>query len=1432
MNCKQIHPLLTRYLLQDLDAEQCATVDEHVATCESCRNELKALEPTLTLLSEALSEPVGVTYLTANRRKRILHPGRTRQTIQWIGSHHPRLAVAAGFVIVLGMLWVLVMPATMKSKSKAYRVSVVAYDPEPLEDLMLEHASEYGEYPELEEESAERGVRVKWDVTTRPQSGSGPAPTADPSAALMPDSAPTDDGQLTTKRGFDIPASRQSLLRRTLSRLREGNDKGRAVSPPPEPEPPLPPRTAEVDYVADVEMPPREALVLEPTPELKPKKKISATRYNIPAEPAEFDSAAIVKSPVAMKGIHASRAPGVRGTTTTHYGGRAAGLQVAGEVDGFSDDSDIVVHLSDGRKRPTEGAGPLSGESWEREARRDKAAVGDKLAKALLAGPNVPPDDSGGDFLALGGARLQELSMPRRSESDDFLALESSAESFVALGGQAGSAGGSEDTDALSDSFGVRFSDMDEARGRKQDRGGEAAAPEARGKAKSGLGNTVTAGTELQTLGDKPLLGRLFKAKPAKPRPAPAAAAPAAPATTRGEAAERSAGQMRYYSDADVDTLSATIKPTSKEEREADSYWYAKQPEAEGKTSRKTSERLYFGSGRDASLRRFDKTRPSEADSKQDMVADAPEPLDPFGDADGEVDFEMAPGQELSEQEGLDPFAAGKKLRAVDQVTLAFSGKDMIINEALEAPADLSATTYDVTTVNGTLSMELGAAAEGDVDGNGLVALSSIAGPVPPEIIEGTPMPIRLPPAVEVPSGGNYLVLSGGAAKLAEEGKLKDKRELGRDGAEEAEKALKRAQDDLAEHKRLHDVARVEARGTMEGRYVEALAERRSQLTSELSLLEAKHRKLKDTSTKEVGDISGLALATGEILSQEQWEWEEEETVAMDSLDHGTVPSEEAKRRKLEERYRALKTQLAAIETAEYKWSAKNALEKQRQAEAERLAREEEQAQAALRERREAIAKEEARKAEEKAEPGRFKAFGVNPFVEVAHNAFSTFAIDVDTAAYTVGRNYMQRGQLPPAESVRTEEFVNFFDYAYKAPVRDTFKVYTEVAPSKFGRGLHLVKIGVKGRRLGREEQRRASLTFLIDTSGSMNQSDRLGLVQTSLDMLVNELNPDDRVAIVQYDSHARLLLEHTPVSQKETILKAVKQLQCGGSTNLEEGMHRAYGLAAANFIPKGENRVLLLSDGVANLGSGAAEDILGKVDEYRRQGITCSVFGFGMGTYDDAMLETLANKGDGTYAFIDSEAEARRVFVDELSATLNTIATDVKIQVEFDSDQVVRYRQLGYENRQLKKEDFRNDAVDAGEVGSGQSVTALYEVELAKPVHPTPYVQARHPEANTLATVRVRYRRVDTGAVEEIDQRVRRRDVLSRFESTPPRFQLAAAVGEFAEILRGSPYAQGSKPQDVAAVLRPVALELSLDAHVQELLRMVEGADAMSRGR
>ncbi|MFA5043553.1 MAG: von Willebrand factor type A domain-containing protein, partial [Kiritimatiellia bacterium] len=439
------------------------------------------------------------------------------------------------------------------------------------------------------------------------------------------------------------------------------------------------------------------------------------------------------------------------------------------------------------------------------------------------------------------------------------------------------------------------------------------------------------------------------------------------------------------------------------------------------------------------------------------------------------------------------------------------------------------------------------------------------------------------------------------------------------------------------------------------------------------------------------------------------------------------------------------------------------------------------------------------------------RAAGVNPFVSAADKPFSTFSIDVDTASYTLSRNYLLHGQLPPPEAVRTEEFVNYFDYDYAPPNGPTFAVYVDCGPSAFGRGLALLKIGVKGRRLGREEKRAAILTLLIDTSGSMATPDRIELVKDTLARMVEKLDPADKIAIVQYDSHARLLLEHTPASDKKRILAVIEGLQTSGSTSLEEGMREAYATAARGFDSAGCNRVLLLSDGMANLGTTTAEEILKSIGSYRKQGVTLSVFGFGLGAYNDVMLETLANKGDGVYAFIDSPSEAQRILVDDLAATVNLIARDVKIQVEFNPKRVKQYRQLGYENRQLKKEQFRDNSVDAGEIGSGQSVTALYELELHGDAH------------EPLGMIRIRCRNALTGQIEEIEQPIMPAAGAAPFEVMDARFRLAAAAAEFSEILRGSPFAAGVRFEDVARVLRPVALELSLDNRIREFLRMTQ---------
>ena len=456
------------------------------------------------------------------------------------------------------------------------------------------------------------------------------------------------------------------------------------------------------------------------------------------------------------------------------------------------------------------------------------------------------------------------------------------------------------------------------------------------------------------------------------------------------------------------------------------------------------------------------------------------------------------------------------------------------------------------------------------------------------------------------------------------------------------------------------------------------------------------------------------------------------------------------------------------------------------------------------------VAGEKAALTRELARPSR--GVSVNPFIVTVAEPFSTFAIDVDTASYTLTRQALRSGAVPEPEVVRTEEIVNAFDYGDAAPEQTVFRVYQDGAQSPFGVGCHLLRIGVKGRRLGREEQRPAMLTFVIDVSGSMSQPDRIGLARGALRLLAANLSERDRIQLIAYSDHAQVVLETVAATEKARIAEAFERLQCNGSTNLEEGLRQAYEMAARSFMPGAENRVILISDGVANLGADSAQEILGKVDAFRRQGITCSVFGVGTGTYNDRMLEELANKGDGVYRFLDSEAAVRSAFVDDLAATLNTIAKDAKIQVEWNPAVVRRYRQLGYENRALRKEQFRDDAVDAGEVGSGQSVTALYELELVPEVSP----------GMRLGTVRIRYQRTDSGKVEEIQSELVSDAVLKPARAADPQFKVAACAAEFAELLRGSPHAAGGSYQAVANYLRPAVLELHLDTRVKELLELI----------
>ena len=447
-----------------------------------------------------------------------------------------------------------------------------------------------------------------------------------------------------------------------------------------------------------------------------------------------------------------------------------------------------------------------------------------------------------------------------------------------------------------------------------------------------------------------------------------------------------------------------------------------------------------------------------------------------------------------------------------------------------------------------------------------------------------------------------------------------------------------------------------------------------------------------------------------------------------------------------------------------------------------------------------------------------FEEYGVNPFVDTEDDHLSTFAVDVDTASYTVMRRYVGDGYLPPDESVRVEEYVNFFEQDYEPPAEHdgAFAIHLEGAPSLYG-GEHyyLVRVGLKGYEIPPEMRKDVVLTFVIDVSGSMDMENRLELVKDALGLLVEELRPTDQVGIVVYGSRAHVVLEHTPVENARRIWRAIDRLRPEGSTNAEEGLVLGYSLAAEAFDPRAINRVILCSDGVANVGNTGPESILEQIRDHADRGIYLTTLGFGMGNYNDVLMEQLADDGDGFYAYVDTLKEAERVFVHDLTSTLQVIARDAKVQVDFNPNVVSRYRLIGYENRDVADEDFRNDAVDAGEIGVGHSVTALYELKFHQD----------GPEHEVAMTVRVRYEDPDSGEVTEVSRSIARADLAPAFREASIRFQLDAVVAEYAEILRQSYWARESSLEDVAWEARRVAEYLPRDPEVAEFVSLVERA-------
>ena len=447
-----------------------------------------------------------------------------------------------------------------------------------------------------------------------------------------------------------------------------------------------------------------------------------------------------------------------------------------------------------------------------------------------------------------------------------------------------------------------------------------------------------------------------------------------------------------------------------------------------------------------------------------------------------------------------------------------------------------------------------------------------------------------------------------------------------------------------------------------------------------------------------------------------------------------------------------------------------------------------------------------------------FRHYGVNPFIDTEDDHLSTFAIDVDTASYTVARRFLDDGFLPEEDSVRVEEYVNYFDQGYESPAADAFAIHIDGSPSPFGGGNHwLVRVGLQGKDLLEEQRQDATLVFTIDVSGSMAREDRLELVKQSLRLLVDEIRSDDRVAIVTYGDRGSVLLEATAGRHKGEILRAIDSLQPGGSTYVEDGLKVAYRLAADEIEPGRITRVMVLSDGVGNVGNTGAESILKEIREQVDQGITLTTIGFGMGNYNDVLMERLANDGDGAYYYVDTLSEAQRIFVENLTGTLQVIAKDAKVQVDFNPETVSRYRLLGYENRDVADEDFRDDEVDAGEIGAGHSVTALYELKL------------REEAEGLLGTVYMRYEDVGLNEIVEINSEFHHSDLAVSFEEASSRFQLTAVVAEFAELLRGSYWARDGSLQAVADEARRVQRLLPESTDIAEFASLAAMASSLA---
>jgi len=461
-----------------------------------------------------------------------------------------------------------------------------------------------------------------------------------------------------------------------------------------------------------------------------------------------------------------------------------------------------------------------------------------------------------------------------------------------------------------------------------------------------------------------------------------------------------------------------------------------------------------------------------------------------------------------------------------------------------------------------------------------------------------------------------------------------------------------------------------------------------------------------------------------------------------------------------------------------------------------------------------------------------------NGFKSVADTPLSTFSIDVDPASYSNMRRFINRGELPPADAIRTEELVNYFSYDYPKPTgNDPVKITVEAGTCTWNTAHRLVRIGLKAKEIPTEQLPASNLVFLVDVSGSMWGANRLDLVKSSLKLLVNNLRNKDKVAIVTYAGSAGVKLEATSGGDKQKIREAIDELTASGSTAGGAGIHLAYQIAKKNFISDGNNRIILCSDGDFNVGVSSAEGLEQLIEKERKSGVHLTVLGYGMGNYKDKKIQVLAEKGNGNHAYIDNLQEANRVLVGEFGATLHTVAKDVKLQVEFNPSQVQAYRLIGYESRLLKDEDFNNDAKDAGDMGAGHTVTAFYEVipagvknEYVGKVDDLKYqkkekMTLKPTGSDELLTVKLRYKAPD----KDVSRKMELPFVDNKGDSVSSDFRFASAVAMFGQLLRDSDF-KGTADYDKVIKLAKQGLNNDERGYRREFIRLVEAAKGLEK--